>query len=113
MTEGFQYVLPALFGVTMPQVLHRIPRVFCVSAPSEAVAKVPRFVVKLRPLPLQALNHTILSIREYFSPLLGIHRSCSGSIFTFRGGMVVNLPHLLRLGFYCRTVFLSDDGLTS
>jgi hypothetical protein len=48
-----------MFGVTMQQVLHRIPRVFRVSAPSEAVAKIPRLVVKLRPLPLQALNHTI------------------------------------------------------
>jgi hypothetical protein len=43
----------------MQQVLHRIPRVFRVSASSEAVAKIPRLVVKLRPLPLQSLNHTI------------------------------------------------------
>jgi hypothetical protein len=59
MTEGSQCVLPAMCGVTMQQVLHRIPRVFRVSASSEAVAKIPRLVVKLRPLPLQSLNHTI------------------------------------------------------
>jgi hypothetical protein len=48
-----------MFGVTMQQVLHHIPRVFRVSAPSKAVAKIPCSMVKLRSLPLQALNHTI------------------------------------------------------
>jgi hypothetical protein len=48
-----------MFGAPMQQVLHRIPCVFRVSASSEAVAKIPRLVVKLRPLPLQALDHDI------------------------------------------------------
>jgi hypothetical protein len=57
-------VLLALFGVKMQQLLHRIPRLFRVSSPSEAVAKIPRMVVKLRPLPLQALDRTTAKNKE-------------------------------------------------
>ena len=59
MTACSPRLLRALFGVQMQQVLHGIPRVFRVSATFEAVAKMPRVVVKLRPSPLQALNRTV------------------------------------------------------